>query len=111
MTNDHTVPPFEELTRPMHTAATQTRQVRALLTAANVDMTGLTVQTHAVRSGPDGVELATTVSGFTKPLTGDETATAHADRMRAQLVETLRETFSAVDSNYGWVSVTTTGAR
>ncbi|KOV81802.1 hypothetical protein [Nocardia sp. NRRL S-836] len=99
--------PDEELARRVRSAAAQSRRVRALLKTAGVDLTGLKARTHVARSGPAGVEYMTTVTGFTRPMNGDDTVTEQVDQVRSAIVETLSESFTDVKSDYGWVSVTT----
>jgi hypothetical protein len=88
----------------MRTAISQTREVLAVLQDADVEITDLEVRTTRIKTGV----LQTTVRGFTRPMDGDPAVTEQVDRARAQLADVLGATFSAVDSNYGWVSVTTT---
>lgn len=80
----------------------QTRQVREVLQRAGVDLAGIRIWTTRIATGT----LQTLVSGFTRPMTGDETVTAQVDVIRARIADELGAVFSAVDSNYGWVSVT-----
>jgi hypothetical protein len=91
----------------MRTAISQTREVLTALQAAQVEITDLEVRTSKISTGV----LQTTVRGFTRPMDGDQTVTDQVDRARAQIADTLGATFSAVDSNYGWVSVTTTATE